>query len=105
MEKVIFQVYKFVSREYNMTLCSLKCELQSLDISTKKISSRIRSDETLGCQFTMRIGYPISVKGEAVNLNEDLMELNKWYPFSYKGQKHLAVKISDKVVDIYKVRK
>jgi len=48
--------------------------------------------------------YPVSIEGTKVNFNKDMMEEGKLYPFSYKKGKYFAVRTSDTVIDIYKIK-
>lgn len=47
---------------------------------------------------------PIIVNDEVI-FNKDLMKEGIGYPFSYKNNEYLAVKTSDKTIEIYKIKK
>ena len=87
-----------------MMRCALECKVKVPDVSTVTLKSTLSSGEIFGSIFLINLN-PIIVDGTKVSFNKDVMEMGKWYPFSYKNENYLAVKTSDTVIDIYKVKK
>ena len=74
-------------------------------VKTTTMKSKVISNEVCVSSLTISLGDPITVSDGKANFNKEVMELGKWYPFEYKDETYLAVKTSDKIIDIYKVRK
>jgi hypothetical protein len=47
---------------------------------------------------------PIHIVGNIVKINGDLIQINKYYEFMYKGKKHLLYRPSKKKTEIYKLK-
>lgn len=47
--------------------------------------------------------YPVDVLQDRVRIYGELMALNTYYPFQYKGKKYLALRPKEKVTEVYKV--
>ena len=83
---------------------TLECKIKAPDVSTQRLKSTLSSGEIYSSLFSVNLD-PITVEGTKVNFNKDMMEVDKWYPFSYKNETYLAVRFSDTVIDIYRVKK
>lgn len=64
-----------------------------IDTSTNEHTTNISIDDN-----------PIRVIGNKVKINGDLIQINKYYEFVYKGKKHLLYRPSKKVTEIYRVK-
>jgi len=94
---------------------SNECKVDFLDSAPTWIDMpRLRSDDintikTESCTIQLdRVNTtidPISVIGDKVNFKTESMEIGRWYPFNYQSKEHLAVRTSEKIIDIYRVKK
>lgn len=84
--------------------CALKCKIEFPAVSTVILKSKSSSHETHDGVLSIDLSPPVTVD-EKVNFNKDVMKAETWYPFIYKNNRYLAVKTSDKTIEIYKVKK
>ena len=47
---------------------------------------------------------PISIDGDTIKISGDNIQINRIYPFEYKGKKFLLYKSSKNVTEIYKIK-
>jgi hypothetical protein len=88
-----------------MISSSFDCKVNYPDIPVVRMDMpQLRSDEvsTTTCSVGLN---PIFVGEKQVDFNMQIMEIGKWYPFSHNSKEYLAVKVSNKTVDIYRVKK
>jgi hypothetical protein len=82
----------------------LECRMHIPKVTTCKLTLEENTNERYIAEFSMDYGPPITVD-DKVNFNTSIMRVDMWYPFSYRNEKYLAVKTSEKTVEIYKVKK
>jgi hypothetical protein len=79
---------------------------KGLDESSNKITQTFTNNTSdYEISFNVKVfTNPVVVKGDEIKIYGESIQLKKYYPFDYKGKKHLLYRPSKNVTEIYKVK-
>jgi hypothetical protein len=82
----------------------LNCKVETPIVS--KLTLKLIENSISVCNEELLVDLsPAVTVDDKVNFNRNAMETGTYYPFSYRNQKYLATKSSDKIIEIYKIKK
>ncbi len=88
---------------FNST-CKCNIRVPSIEHLTVTLKGTSLESESNEFSFELSPQAPVVVD-KKVRFNTANMELNKGYPFSYKGKEYFAVRPKEKSIEIYRVKK